>query len=71
MKKLFTPLFTTKAKGLGLGLTLSKQIVKKHNGDITVKSKAGEGASFIVRLPITSRKQFRDAELLQADVPMG
>ncbi len=71
MKKLFTPLFTTKAKGLGLGLTLSKQIVEKHNGDITVKSKAGAGALFIVRLPITSRKQFMDAGLLQADVPMG
>jgi len=71
MKNLFTPLFTTKAKGLGLGLTLSKQIVEKHNGDITVKSKAGEGALFIVRLPITSRKQCINAGLLQKDVPMG
>lgn len=71
MKKLFTPLFTTKAKGLGLGLTLSKQIVEKHNGDITVKSKVGEGALFIVRLRITSRKQFINAGLLQNDVLMG
>ena len=52
MKKLFTPLFTTKTKGLGLGLVISKQIVEAHRGEIVVKSKEGEGTIFTVRLPI-------------------
>jgi PAS domain S-box-containing protein len=68
MKKLFTPLFTTKAKGLGLGLTLSNQIIEKHKGNITVKSKVGEGALFIVRLPNISKKQVINDGLLQNEV---
>jgi signal transduction histidine kinase len=71
MQKLFTPLFTTKAKGLGLGLTICKQIVEGHHGDIEVKSKAGEGALFIVRLPILSRAELVKAGLLQVDVLTG
>ena len=71
MQKLFTPLFTTKAKGLGLGLTICKQIVEGHHGDIVVKSKAGEGALFLVRLPILSRAKLVETGLLQADVLNG
>ena len=71
MQKLFTPLFTTKAKGLGLGLAMCKQIVEGHQGDIVVKSKAGEGALFIVRLPILSGTELVKAGLLQADVLIG
>ena len=52
MEKLFTPLFSTKAKGVGLGLSICKQIVEGHGGNITVKSIAGEGSTFTVRLPI-------------------
>ncbi len=51
MHKIFTPLFTTKPKGLGLGLAICKQIVEGHHGDIMVKSKAGEGTLCIVKLP--------------------
>jgi signal transduction histidine kinase len=51
---IFDPFFTTKdvGKGTGLGLSVSYGIIKKHGGQITVKSKAGKGTSFTVVLPI-------------------
>jgi len=51
--KIFDPLFTTKPKGMGLGLAISANIIQRHEGYIDLKSKEGEGASFIVKLPIT------------------
>ncbi|OQZ02071.1 MAG: hypothetical protein B6D34_11825 [Candidatus Brocadia sp. UTAMX1] len=50
--KIFEPLFTTKPKGLGLGLAVSFSIVQKHGGCIDLKSKEGEGSTFIVKLPV-------------------
>jgi PAS domain S-box-containing protein len=50
--KLFQPLFTTKSRGLGLGLALCKLIVEAHGGTIAVESIVGKGATFIVRLPV-------------------
>jgi two-component system nitrogen regulation sensor histidine kinase GlnL len=49
---IFTPFFTTKDKGVGLGLALSYQIVQEHLGTIRVESKAGEGTTFSVYLPL-------------------
>jgi two-component system, NtrC family, sensor kinase len=53
-EKIFLPFFTTKptGQGTGLGLSLSYDIVKAHGGDITVNSKEGEGAEFVVTLPV-------------------
>jgi len=55
LKKIFDPFFTTKpvGQGTGLGLSVSYEIVKKHGGEIKVQSKAGEGTTFTVMLPIT------------------
>jgi signal transduction histidine kinase len=49
--KLFEPLFTTKTKGIGLGLAVSKRIVEAHEGSIEVESEVEKGTVFIVKLP--------------------
>ena len=51
LKKVFEPLFTTKAKGIGLGLPLGKSLVEGHGGTIEVKSTEGRGSTFTVKLP--------------------
>lgn len=53
MRKIFTPFFTTKGegKGTGLGLSISYEIVKKHNGDVLVESHPDQGTTFTVLLP--------------------
>ncbi|MBK5272839.1 MAG: HAMP domain-containing protein [Bacteroidia bacterium] len=56
-KKIFDPFFTTKdvGKGTGLGLSISFGIIQKHNGEIEVFSKPGEGTEFIIRIPINQQ----------------
>jgi len=49
--KIFDPLFTTKAKGVGLGLSVCKTIIERHQGDIKMKSQAGKGTTFTLSLP--------------------
>lgn len=51
LEKLFTPFFTTKARGTGLGLAVSYGIVSDHGGEIRVASRRGEGTTFTVILP--------------------
>lgn len=46
LKKIFIPFFTTKKQGSGIGLSLSKQIMRNHGGNIYAKSKIGEGTEF-------------------------
>jgi signal transduction histidine kinase len=49
LERIFVPFFSTKKTGSGLGLSLSKQIMRQHEGRITVKSKLGEGTEFLLR----------------------
>ena len=51
MLKLFQPLFTTKIRGVGLGLVASKNITEANGGAITVQSEQGKGTTFTVTLP--------------------
>jgi sigma-B regulation protein RsbU (phosphoserine phosphatase) len=50
MAKIFEPLFTTKARGIGLGLALSKKLVESNGGSIEVESEEGKGSTFTVKL---------------------
>jgi len=54
--QLFDPFYTTKeeGQGTGLGLSVVYGIIQKHQGSITVQSEPGQGASFFIRLPLTS-----------------
>ncbi len=54
MDKIFQPMFTTRTRGMGLGLALCKLLVEGHNGKIEVTSQVGRGTTFIVSLPISS-----------------
>ena len=49
MEKIFIPFFTTKKSGSGIGLSLSRQIMRQHQGTLTVKSTVGKGTEFFMR----------------------
>jgi len=57
MEKIFIPFFTTKAKGMGMGLPICKKFVEAHGGNIEVESKEGRGSTFTVKLPIQQRER--------------
>ncbi|HET6421108.1 MAG TPA: ATP-binding protein [Geobacteraceae bacterium] len=54
LDRIFEPFFTTKeaGKGAGLGLSITYDIIKKHDGEISVESEIGKGTTFAVRLPV-------------------
>lgn len=61
IEKIFEPFFSTKkdnegGKGLGMGLAISKRIIEDHHGELYVKSKVGEGTTFIIYLPCYKRE---------------
>jgi len=49
LDKIFIPFYSTKKTGSGIGLSLSRQIMRRHEGSITVKSTVGEGTEFFLR----------------------
>ena len=59
MASLFTPYFTTKASGTGLGLTITQQIIEQHGGEIKVYSQPDKGATFTILLPLVGTDQDR------------
>ncbi|MFA5515712.1 MAG: response regulator [Desulfuromonadales bacterium] len=54
LSKIFEPFFTTKARGTGFGLSVVLRIVKTYRGQITVENQPGEGATFHIRLPLST-----------------
>ena len=52
VNKVFEPFYTTKAKGIGLGLSIAKNLVENNNGRISVESIPNQGTTFIVQLPL-------------------
>jgi len=55
LKNIFVPFYTTRDDGMGIGLSVCRSIVQRHNGRIRVKSSPGKGSSFTVELPVKSR----------------
>ena len=52
LQNIFMPFYSKKESGLGIGLAISRTIIKKHGGDIKVKSALNKGAAFTVMLPL-------------------
>jgi PAS domain S-box-containing protein len=52
LEKLFEPLFTTRGRGVGLGLAIAKALAEMHGGAIEVQSQVGKGSTFKVKLPV-------------------
>lgn len=65
LRHIFEPFYTTKARGTGLGLSVSYGIVERHGGHIDVKSIPGKGTLFSVRLPLTFTRGGNNVEIDQ------
>ena len=62
IRRLWTPLFTTKAKGMGFGLPICKRVVEAHGGSINVESKTGKGTTFTITIPIEPKTKEEGGE---------
>jgi signal transduction histidine kinase len=58
LSRITEPLFTTKARGIGLGLAMAKAIVEKHQGSLSAESELGRGSTFTVRFPAAPATAF-------------
>jgi signal transduction histidine kinase len=65
LAKLFEPLFTTKAKGIGLGMAITKTLVEGNGGTIEVHSEVGKGSTFTVKLPVLREEEKRHEGKIQ------
>ena len=61
LEKIGTPLFTTKSKGMGFGLSICKRIIEAHGGNISTESTMGKGTTFIVTIPL--RPKLKDEKI--------
>jgi signal transduction histidine kinase len=53
LKKIFEPFFTSKAEGMGMGLSIARSIIEAHQGLLWAKNRDHGGASFRIRLPLS------------------
>lgn len=63
LPKVFSPLFTTKAQGMGFGLAICKRIVEAHGGTISVQTEKAKGTTFTVKLPIEQKRKLEVKEI--------
>lgn len=59
LKRILEPLFSTKARGIGLGLAITRTILDRHHAELRVNSEPGVGTSFVVSLPSTTEDQLQ------------
>ncbi|MES1184296.1 MAG: PAS domain S-box protein [Myxococcales bacterium] len=71
LERIFDPFFTTKVEGSGLGLTSTYAILKKHDGNVEVESKPGQGATFHVWLPAISGASASSPPPVAREAPRG
>ena len=69
MEKIWTPFFTTKAEGMGLGLPICKRVIEAHDGKISVESIVGEGTTFTVTIPVEPKPKEEGGEKVWVNVP--
>jgi PAS domain S-box-containing protein len=68
-EKIWTPFFTTKAKGMGLGLAIRRRIIEAHQGKISVDSIVGEVTTFTVTIPLEPKPRAEGGEKAWVNVP--
>ena len=54
LKEVFEPFFTSKAEGMGMGLSIARTIIEAHNGLISAKNRDHGGASFRIKIPLST-----------------
>ncbi|MFC1967486.1 ATP-binding protein [Chloroflexota bacterium] len=57
LEKIFEPLFTTKPKGIGLGLAITKRLVDQNKGKIELASQVAKGTTFTIKLPLQKERE--------------
>ena len=60
LSRIFEPLFSTRNFGVGLGLSVVKQVVEQHGGDVSVEREPGRGARFVFRLPAGQKQRLEE-----------
>ena len=53
LPKIFAPYYTTKERGVGLGLAITQRMIRAHEGSLEVQSHKNQGTTVIIRLPVS------------------